>query len=105
MQRIVVQFAGTAEQIVEQRFLAFEIPFEQRLGQGTLVAKVMEEAAFGDPNLGDQLLDGRGGETLVQNRSFRRIQQTFAGVCPALAFRSSDGSSFCPQTLLHRRYS
>ena len=86
MQRILVELVGAGEQLVEQRILALHVTDEQGLGELVLVLEMIEEAALGDADRGDHLLDRGGSEALLEHGSFRHVENALACIA-ALARR------------------
>ena len=80
MQRVLVELVGAAEEIVEQRVLALEVAHEQRLGELALVLEVVEEAALGDADGGDQLLDRGAGKALLEHGRLGDVEKALARV-------------------------
>jgi hypothetical protein len=80
VQRILVELVGTPEEIIEESVLAFDVTLQQGLGQGALVAEVIEEAALGDADGGDELVDRSRGETLLEHAGLRRVEDAFGRI-------------------------
>ena len=68
VQRVVVQFVAAAKELVEHRAVLLEVALEQRLREIGLVLEMIEEAALGDADRGDDLLDRGRGESLREHR-------------------------------------
>lgn len=80
VQRVFGQLVSPREDLVEQHALAFEIAFEQRVREFALVGEVIEEAALGDPDGGDDFLDRGRGKSLGQDGGLCGVEEALAGV-------------------------
>ena len=80
VQRVLVQLIGATEQVVEQRVVALDVAHQQRLREVALVFEMIEEAALGDTDGGDQLVDRGGGEALFEHRRLGRVENALARV-------------------------
>ena len=91
LQRIVRKFAGAAEHLVELAVMVVDVAAQHRMGEFALVAEMVEEAALGQPGLGDDLLDRGRGKALGEHRGFGDLPECVRGCrrpCPSrnLAF-------------------
>ena len=80
VQRILVKLIAAPENVVEDRPVVREVAQQHRLGELGLVLEVIEEAALGDADRGDQLLDRGRGKALGQHGGFRDFEDALAGV-------------------------
>src|SRR5258705_5879371 len=62
------------------------VPGKERLGELVLVLQMIEEAALGDPDRGDHLLDRGGSEALLKHGGFGHVENALACIA-ALARR------------------
>jgi hypothetical protein len=65
VQRIVAQLARPSHDVVEEGVVVGDVAVDQLAGEVALVAEVIEEPALGDAAGLHQLLDGGGGEALL----------------------------------------
>ena len=82
----VTLLRSAGEQVVEQLPVMFEVAQQKTLGERTLVPEVIEEAALGQADLGDDLLDRGRRETLGQHGRLRHGEDLLAGL-PTFAAR------------------
>src|SRR5262249_928521 len=80
MERILVQRIGPSQNVGKKLFLPVEIALQHGLGERTLVAKMIKEAAFRNADARDQLLDRGRRETLLQDRRLGERENPLAGV-------------------------
>ena len=90
MERILVELIGAGKQLVEQSVLARHVTDQKRLRQLALVPEMIEEAALGDADRRDQLLDRGRGEALLRAPTSRpRREGAPACRCPFAASPAS----------------
>src|SRR5262245_10349305 len=80
MQRILVEFIGATEDLVEQGVLARDIADQEGLGELALVLEMIEESALGNSDGGDQLLDRGGRKALLEHRRFSCVENALARI-------------------------
>jgi hypothetical protein len=89
-----VQFGGAVEDVVELALVVVQITLHQGAGEVVLVLEMVEEAALGYADAGDQFLDRGRGESLLQDQLFGEFKQAL----PV-------GSGLCDMDELYHRYS
>ena len=80
VQRIVVQLVAARENILEHLLVVREVAQHQAFRERALVLEVIEEAALGDADRRDDLLDRGRGEAFRQHGGFRHFEDAGARV-------------------------
>ena len=93
LQRIVGQLPAAREDIVEQPIVGRDIAAEHFAGERVLVPEVVEEAALGEPGLGDHFVDRGGAKSLGEDGGFRDLENPFAR-CFAFSHPSTPGKLY-----------
>ena len=74
VQRVVVELVGAAEDVGKRSVVLVDVAAHQRLGEVALVLEVIEEAALGDADAGDQLVDRGCGEALLEHGGLGELE-------------------------------
>jgi hypothetical protein len=77
-----VQFIAAREDVLEHLLVVLEVTQHQSLGEGGLVAEMVEEAALGDADRCDDLLDRGRGKTFRQHGPLGDFEDAGAGIDP-----------------------
>ena len=80
VQGVVIELVGAAEDVGKRRVVLVDVAAHQRLGEVALVLEVIEEAALGDADAGDQLVDRGGGEALLEHGGLGELEDAGARV-------------------------
>ena len=80
VQRIVVEFVAAREDFIEHLLVVLDVAQHQAHRERGLVAEVIEEAALGDADRGDDLVDRGRGETLREHRRFGDFEDAGARI-------------------------
>ena len=89
MQRILMELVSSLKHLIKQYFLLVDITLKQSLGHVALVWEMVEEAATGDSNRGDDFLYRRRGESFGKKGLFRHLEDALAlAACNSKSLKS-----------------
>ncbi|MDG2001991.1 MAG: hypothetical protein P8J20_01535, partial [Novosphingobium sp.] len=83
LQRVVPQFPGAIEQIIEKLVFHLDMALNQRMGERVFIPKMLEEPTLGDFSTRHDLVDGGCVEPFQQHRFLRDIHDPPAGFITA----------------------